>query len=55
MGLPIKGKMLGHTQPATTACYAHLTSDPVKAVTVAGKIAAAMSGRPTPAGKDERQ
>jgi integrase len=46
MGLPIIGKMLGHSQPATTARYAHLASDPVKAaaVAVAGKIAAAMGG-----------
>jgi integrase len=45
MGLPIIGKMLGHTQAATTHRYAHLASDPVKAAaaTVAGKIAAAMS------------
>jgi integrase len=47
MGLPIIGKMLGHSQPATTARYAHLASDPVKAAaaTVAGKIAAAMGGQ----------
>jgi integrase len=46
MGLPIIGKMLGHSQPATTARYAHLASDPVKAAAaaVAGKIAAAMRG-----------
>ncbi len=46
MGLPIIGKMLGHTQAATTARYAHLASDPVKAAAaaVAGKIAAAMAG-----------
>jgi integrase len=46
MGLPIIGKMLGHTQPATTARYAHLASDPVKAAAaaVAGKIAAVMGG-----------
>jgi integrase len=45
MGLPIIGKMLGHSQPATTARYAHLASDPVKAAAaaVANKIAAAMS------------
>ena len=44
MGLPIIGKMLGHTQPATTARYAHLSSDPVKAAAaaVANKIVAAM-------------
>src|SRR6516162_6582657 len=45
MGLPIIGKMLGHSQPATTARYAHLASDPVKAAAaaIAGKIAAAMA------------
>jgi integrase len=51
MGLPIIGKMLGHTQAATTNRYAHLASDPVKAAAaaVAGKIAAAMSS-----GNDKR-
>jgi integrase len=46
MGLPIIGKMLGHTQAATTYRYAHLANDPVKAAaaTVAGKIADAMQG-----------
>ena len=46
MGLPIIGKMLGHTQAQTTQRYAHLASDPVKAAaaTVAGQIAAAMAG-----------
>ena len=44
MGLPIIGKLLGHTQAATTARYAHLASDPVKAAAsaIAGKIAGAM-------------
>jgi integrase len=51
MGLPIIGKMLGHTQPSTTNRYAHLANDPVKAAAaaVAAKIAAAMrseSGHP---------
>jgi integrase len=47
MGLPIIGKMLGHTQAQTTQRYAHLASDPVKeaAATVSGKIAAAMNGK----------
>lgn len=46
MGLPIIGKMLGHTQAQTTARYAHLASDPVKAAAaaVAGRIAGAMNG-----------
>ncbi len=45
MGLPIIGKMLGHSQAQTTHRYAHLAADPVKAAaaTVAGKIAEAMN------------
>ena len=30
-GLPVVGKMLGHTQPSTTAIYARLAVDPVRA------------------------
>jgi integrase len=30
-GLPVIGKLLGHTQIQTTARYAHLANDPVKA------------------------
>ncbi len=29
-GLPMIGKLLGHTQVQTTARYAHLVNDPVK-------------------------
>jgi integrase len=49
MGLPIIGKMLGHTQAATTHRYAHLAPDPVKAAaaTVAAKIADAMQDHST--------
>ena len=44
--LVVIGKMLGHSQPATTARYAHLADDPVKAATdaVGRHIAAAMEG-----------
>jgi integrase len=44
MALPIIGKLLGHTQAATTQRYAHLAADPVKAAAqdVASRIAAAM-------------
>jgi hypothetical protein len=37
--------MLGHSQPATTARYAHLADDPVKAANdvVGARIAAAMA------------
>ncbi|MEJ0093213.1 MAG: site-specific integrase [Methylocella sp.] len=30
LGLPIIGKLLGHSQPATTARYAHLDADPMR-------------------------
>ena len=42
--LIVIGKMLGHSQPATTARYAHLADDPVKAAsdTVGRHIASAM-------------
>jgi integrase len=45
LGLPIIGKLLGHTQAATTNRYAHLDSDPLKRAseTIAGQIAAALS------------
>jgi integrase len=44
--LVIIGKMLGHSQPATTARYAHLADDPVKAASeaVGRHIASAMDG-----------
>ncbi len=46
--LLVLGKVLGHTQAATTQRYAHLASDPVKATAgrIAGKIADALG--PTP-------
>jgi len=45
MSLPMIGKLLGHTQPATTARYAHLAADPIRAAsnTVGIEIAAFMS------------
>lgn len=46
MGLPIVGKLLGHTQAQTTARYAHLDNDPLKRASeqIAGTIAAALDG-----------
>ena len=40
-GLPMIGKLLGHTQVQTTARYAHLASDPVKSAAnrIASRIA----------------
>ena len=47
LSLPIIGKLLGHSQPQTTARYAHLAADPVKAAaeTVATRVAGMMAGR----------
>jgi integrase len=49
MGLPLIGKLLGHTQAQTTARYSHLDHDPVKAANevIGRRIAAAMAGKPT--------
>ncbi len=43
-GLPIIGKLLGHTQSATTARYAHLDNDPLRRASdsIATRIAEAM-------------
>ena len=44
LGLLILGKLLGHSQPATTARYAHLDADPMRraAETIGASITAAM-------------
>jgi integrase len=44
LGLPIIGKLLGHSQPATTARYAHLDADPMRRAvdTIGSAIAGAM-------------
>ncbi|MCP1765408.1 tyrosine-type recombinase/integrase [Bradyrhizobium japonicum] len=46
LGLPIIGRLLGHTQAATTARYSHVAIDPAKraADLIAGQIADAMNG-----------
>lgn len=48
LGLPIVGKLLGHSTPATTARYAHLDADPLRKASnrIAGEIAAAMGEAP---------
>ena len=50
LGLPIIGKLLGHSQAATTARYAHLDNDPLRRASeaIAGQISAAL-GDPPPA------
>ena len=44
------GKLLGHTQAATTERYAHLAADPVRAANeaIGERIAAAMKGGTEP-------
>jgi integrase len=46
-GLPIVGKLLGHTQPQTTARYAHLDVDPVRRASdaIGRTLADALDGR----------
>ena len=48
LSLPIIGALLGHTQPSTTARYAHLFDDPLRAATerVGAIVTAAGHGRP---------
>ena len=47
LGLPIVGKLLGHTQAATTARYAHLDADPLRraADLIGEKLARATEAR----------
>ena len=44
MSLPMIGKLLGHSQPATTARYAHVADDPIRVATnkIGAGLAAAM-------------
>jgi integrase len=54
LGLPIIGKLLGHTQPSTTARYAHLDNDPLRRASerIGSKLAAAMGDlKPQPGGE----
>ena len=46
LGLPIIGRLLGHTQAAATARYAHLDNDPLRRASeaIGGRIAAALQG-----------
>ena len=48
LGLPIIGKLLGHTQASTTQRYAHLDADPLRRASevIGGRIAAALEGKP---------
>lgn len=56
LGLPIIGKLLGHSQSSTTARYAHLADDPLRrgSETIAVQIDNALKGLPS-TGRDEPQ
>ncbi|NUJ80300.1 site-specific integrase [Methylocystis sp. FS] len=47
LGLPIIGKLLGHSQPQTTARYAHLDQEPLRRAVdaIGATISAAMDGK----------
>lgn len=47
LGLPIVGKLLGHTQPQTTARYAHLDASPLRRAsdTIGEQLHAALTGQ----------
>jgi integrase len=47
LGLPIIGRLLGHTQASTTQRYAHLDADPLRRASeaIGGRIAAALDGK----------
>jgi len=47
LGLPIIGRLLGHSQVATTARYAHLDNDPLRRASevIAGQLSAALDGK----------
>ena len=49
LGLPIIGKLLGHTQASTTARYAHLDNDPLRRASerIGREIALAMGDTQT--------
>lgn len=46
LGLPVIGRLLGHTQMATTQRYAHLATDPLRAASdlIARELEAALAG-----------
>jgi integrase len=49
LGLPIIGKLLGHTKASTTQRYAHLDTDPLRRASehIGRRLAAAMGGQPS--------
>ena len=54
LGLPIVGKLLGHTQAQTTARYAHLDAHPLRLAsdTIGEQLYAAMTGKSRAVGSE---
>jgi integrase len=50
LSLPVIGALLGHTQPGTTARYAHLFDDPLRAATE--RVGAIITGSDKPGGAE---
>jgi integrase len=50
LSLPVIGALLGHTQPGTTARYAHLFDDPLRAATE--RVGAIITGADKPGGAE---
>ncbi|SDB08668.1 site-specific integrase [Bauldia litoralis] len=52
LSLPMIGKLLGHSQPATTARYAHLASEPMRAAAdrIGAEISISLTGEFLPTG-----
>jgi len=57
LGLPIIGKLLGHSQASTTQRYAHFAADPLRRASdkIAGRIAAAVGEPLDRPGKNRRR
>ena len=55
LGLPVVGRLLGHSQPQTTARYAHLDADPLRraANIIGDHLSAALQGKPAKTPKDD--
>lgn len=54
LSLPIVGKLLGHTQAATTMRYAHLSNTPLREATNLAALALGFN-KPTPKGENHEQ
>ena len=56
LSLPVIGALLGHSQPATTARYAHLAADPLRAAAelIGARLGAALASPQSPSRRSSR-